>query len=368
MTVGLLDLFSPPPSDGSVPLGLLVDYHLQHNPERDFSVLVDASEGGDELPVPVTYRHLALAVHRVAHRVNPTATLPQGTKVAILTSTDTIVNIALVLGILRAGLVVRSLSNGIMQSTEVRTQPFPISPRVSVAGICHLLTQTETHHVVAGGGSAIAHLVAGVQSSVTEKQHNLQIVPLPSFEELFLELSQPHIWHTHEEFPDISKSSDDSVTAVLHSSGSTGLPRPVVYNQEGMLCNFVNQRKRIDWLDSVEVAQLHSSSLLANGAARCSRWVNGTANLSRHGEYEPQISRNGTKDNLAQGFMTQCFFPQFSGYTPVLFAPRPSPVIPSPEVTLQALINSKCDFLLTVPAFLEVMWNYLALEIIFFTL
>ena len=120
MTIGLLDLFSLPPSDGTVPLGLLVDYHLQNNPERDFAVLVDTSEGRDEPPVPVTYRHLALAVHRVAHRVNPTAKLPQGTKMAILTSTDTIVNIALVLGILRAGLVVCSLSNGITQSIDVR--------------------------------------------------------------------------------------------------------------------------------------------------------------------------------------------------------------------------------------------------------
>ncbi|KAF8610848.1 acetyl-CoA synthetase-like protein [Ceratobasidium sp. AG-I] len=305
MTVGLLDLFSPPPSDGTVPLGSLVDYHLQNNPEREFAVLVDAPEDRDESPVPVTYRHLALAVHRVAHKVNPTAKLPQGTKMAILTSTDTIVNIALVLGILRAGLV-----------------PFPISPRVSVAGICHLLTQTDTHHVVAGGGSAIAHLVAGIKSSVTEKQHSLHIVPLPSFEDLFIELCQPHIWHAHEEFPGIAKGSGNSVAAVLHSSGSTGLPRPVVYNQEGMLCNFVNQPP-------------------------C--WQMGPPGA--------RVGLMALPTFHVMGFMTQCFFPQFSGYTPVLFAPRPSPVIPSPEVTLQALINSKCDFLLTVPAFLEA-WSH----------
>lgn len=121
MTIGLLDLFSLPPSDGSVPLNLLVDYNLQNNPDREFAVLVDPSDDGNGVPIPVTYRQLALAVHRVAHRVNPMAALPQGTKMAILTSTDTIVNIALVLGILRAGLVVCSLSNGIAPSTKVRT-------------------------------------------------------------------------------------------------------------------------------------------------------------------------------------------------------------------------------------------------------
>jgi acyl-coenzyme A synthetase/AMP-(fatty) acid ligase len=109
MTVGLLDIFSSPPSDGSVALNQLVDYHLKTNPECEFAILVDASEVTNEQTIIVNYRRLSYAVHRIAHIINPGSALSQGTRVAILTSTDTIVNIALVLGIIRAGLVVCAL-------------------------------------------------------------------------------------------------------------------------------------------------------------------------------------------------------------------------------------------------------------------
>jgi hypothetical protein len=58
---------------------------------------------------------------------------------------------------------------------------------------------------------------------------------------------------------------------------------------------------------------------------------------------------------LGQGFVSQCFYPQFAGFTSVLFAPRPTPVVPSPDATLRVMARSQCSFLLSVPAFLEVL-------------
>lgn len=55
----------------------------------------------------MTYQQLAHAVHRVAQRINPNGSIPQGSKVAILASTDTIIYLTLILGVLRAGLIVR---------------------------------------------------------------------------------------------------------------------------------------------------------------------------------------------------------------------------------------------------------------------
>ncbi|KAG8720020.1 hypothetical protein FRC08_001379 [Ceratobasidium sp. 394] len=301
MTIAVLDAFSPPPSDGSLALSALADYNMENNPEHDFAVLVDPPENGGGSPIHVNYRHLGLAVHRVAHLVNPQAALPQGTKVAILTSADTVVNIALVLGIMRAGLV-----------------PFPISPRASVAGICHLLAHTGTHHVVAGGGSAISHLLDAVLSGAKQSRHCLHTIPLPSFKELFPETTEPHLKHVHEAFPCVEPASGSSVVAILHSSGSTGLPRAVPYSQAGILSNFVNQPP-------------------------C--W--------EMGEPGARVGLMALPTFHVMGYMTQCFFPQFAGYTSVLFAPASTPVVPSPAVTLQTIVNSRCGFLLTVPAFLE---------------
>ncbi|KAG8763161.1 hypothetical protein FRC11_005892 [Ceratobasidium sp. 423] len=220
MTIGLNE-FIPPPTDGTVALNQLVDYHLVRNPDCGFAMLVNVSDDPKEKPIPVNYEELAHATHRAAHIVNPGSMLPQGTKIAILTSTDTIVNVALVLGILRAGLV-----------------PFPISPRVSVAAICHLLIVTETCYMVSGGGPAIDRLVKSIQSAMEESKHQFDAIRLPTFKELF----RPHSGDTFESFPDIVPSSRDSVVAILHSSGSTGLPRPVTYTQECVLSSFVNQR------------------------------------------------------------------------------------------------------------------------------
>lgn len=281
MTIGLLDVFRAPPTDGSVALNQLVDYHLKTNPDAEFATLVDGSDGASEPNASVSYKQLTHAVHRVAHIINPGAALPQGTRVAILTSTDTIVNIALVLGIMRAGLVVRY---SIRSSCEVLmpVKPFPVSPRVSVAGICHLLISTETHHMVSGGGSAISRLAEGVQSSTEESNHQLNTFRLPSYKELF----QPHLRDTLSLFPNIQPASGDTIVAILHSSGSTGLPRPILYSQECLLSSFINQRRYLCpsiWFHTYSKYP-NCSPPLANGRILYAGWANGVTDLPCYGK------------------------------------------------------------------------------------
>jgi acyl-CoA synthetase (AMP-forming)/AMP-acid ligase II len=95
--------FVLPPTDGSLPLNSVVDFHLKHNPQHPWAIL---SATDDTPEVTVTYAQLAHAVHHAAHIVNPNASLPQGTKVGILATADTIVYLTLILGVLRAGLIV----------------------------------------------------------------------------------------------------------------------------------------------------------------------------------------------------------------------------------------------------------------------
>jgi acyl-CoA synthetase (AMP-forming)/AMP-acid ligase II len=92
-----------PHTDGSVALELAVDFHLKHNPTHVFAILYDVESHAQ---TTVTYEQLNHAVHRTAHILNPGATLPQGTNLGILISTDTILYVTLVLGAMRAGLVV----------------------------------------------------------------------------------------------------------------------------------------------------------------------------------------------------------------------------------------------------------------------
>lgn len=95
--------FTYPPTNGSTPPALVVDFHLKHNPHHVFAVLFGVN---DSSQTKITYEQLAHAVHRAAHILNPKGTIPQGTNIGFLVSTHTIEYIVLLLGAMRAGLVV----------------------------------------------------------------------------------------------------------------------------------------------------------------------------------------------------------------------------------------------------------------------
>jgi acyl-CoA synthetase (AMP-forming)/AMP-acid ligase II len=92
-----------PPTDGSVPPSSAADFHLIHNPKRLFAILYDVN---DSSQTNVTYEQLAHAIHRAAHMLNPNGVIPQGTNIGFLVSTHTIEYIVMILGAMRAGLVV----------------------------------------------------------------------------------------------------------------------------------------------------------------------------------------------------------------------------------------------------------------------
>ncbi|KAG8735152.1 hypothetical protein FRC10_010948 [Ceratobasidium sp. 414] len=215
--------FTLPPADGSTPPVLAIDFHLKHNPKHVFAVLYDVKSSTE---TSVTYEQLAHAVHRAAHILNPTAPISQGAKLGILASVDSITYITLVLGAMRAGLV-----------------PFPISPRIPPAGIAHLCTETKTSRVLIGGSPAILALGKAVKSAMSGVQQTLDYVQLPSVDDLYPHLGNPgtKFEGPFKPFTELKRAGDQSHVFVLHSSGSTGMPRPIVWDQEGMFKNLLTQ-------------------------------------------------------------------------------------------------------------------------------
>ncbi|QRV95000.1 AMP binding enzyme [Ceratobasidium sp. AG-Ba] len=286
--------FIHPPTDGSVPLNHIVDFHLRYNPQHPWAVLA-ATE--DHPEVTVTYEQLAHAVHRAAHIVNPGASIPQGTNVGILATADTIVYLTLILGVSRAGLV-----------------PFPISPRTQLAGITHLLTKSNTPHIIIGGSPAILGLRDNLVGSIDSR---LNTISVPTLNDLYPELGKSGA-QDFVPFPDVEPAKSDSIVTILHSSGSTGLPRPIPLHQEGVLCNEVQQ-----------------------------------PSIWEYGEPGQRAAFMALPSFHVMGYTFQYVGPLFAGYVPVLFAPSSPPTFPTAELTLQTLVRSGCMSLLTVPAFLE---------------
>lgn len=96
-----------PPLDGSIPaLPGFVDFHAAHNPSRRWALL--APESGSEVK-PITFLEFADATHRIAHLLRPDPSEAKGEVVALLIHCDTILYLALMVGLIRAGFTVSLL-------------------------------------------------------------------------------------------------------------------------------------------------------------------------------------------------------------------------------------------------------------------
>ncbi|QRV80576.1 AMP binding enzyme [Ceratobasidium sp. AG-Ba] len=294
--------FVRPPTDASLPFGSVVDFHLTHNPQHPWAVL---SRTSNKPETTVTYEQLGHAVHRAACVLNPEGSLSRGTRVGILISTDSVVYITLILGAIRAGLV-----------------PFPLSPRTQLPGITHLLSSSNTFYAMIGGSSSMFELRERIVSSLArEYDHALAVIEPPSFCDLYPKLCS-HVHKSKASLPGpflhLGSVMDNSDALILHSSGSTGLPRAIVYRQQDIFRNLVNQP---------------------------TIWETGSP-----GEH---VALMALPTFHAYGYIVQCVGPLFAGYVLVLFPPSSPPALPTPQLTLDALARSQCSFMFTVPAFLE---------------
>ncbi|KAG8734983.1 hypothetical protein FRC10_011139 [Ceratobasidium sp. 414] len=288
-----------PPTDGSVPLGSVIDFHLQHNPKHTWAIL---SGTDSSPPVPVTYEQLGFAVHRAAHILNPEALLPRGTQIGILISADTVVYLALLFGAMRAGLV-----------------PFPLSPRTQAAGIGHLLKSTQTRHILVGGSRATEELWGKIQSLPENQGRRFEVKRIPSASELFPDLSKGDVKiRSINHFPALGPTTSESLVAIMHSSGSTGFPRALKLNQESAFTNLVHQPACWE---------------LGGPGDRIGLMVLPAFHL--------------------MGFTWHGIMPLYVGYSPVFFAFSPTPIVPTPESTMNAMVSTGCQALMSIPAFLE---------------
>ncbi|GAB1525258.1 hypothetical protein RhiTH_008416 [Rhizoctonia solani] len=210
-----------PPTDGSVPPSSISDFHLEHNPSHVFAILYDINNSSQ---TNVTYEQLACAVHRAAHILNPNGTIPQGTNIGLLLSAHTIQYIVMIFGAMRAGLV-----------------PFPISPRTHVSGIAHLLKSTQTSLVVAGGSQAIDDIIPQLSNSLAEVDSPVQFIDLPSLDQVLPDLGKAEQEPRHKPFPPLKAISGNAIIIILHSSGSTGMPKPVKLHLEGLFKDLITQ-------------------------------------------------------------------------------------------------------------------------------
>lgn len=100
----------PPPLDGSLrTVSDVADWHAKHNPSKPW--LIFSSKALPEQLTSLSYKEVNDASHRIAHLLRPNREGQDGEVIAVILNTDTVLYVAMLLGIMRAGFVVCVLCN-----------------------------------------------------------------------------------------------------------------------------------------------------------------------------------------------------------------------------------------------------------------
>ncbi|KAF8154617.1 hypothetical protein B0H34DRAFT_783775 [Crassisporium funariophilum] len=282
--------FSPPPLDGSLSLPEIYDYHRQHNPNHPLFIYDDQG-----VIQTVTWLKAAQAADTAAQYI--LRFCPSGDKstvIGILANIDTFTYFALIVGIIRAGY-----------------QVFPISPRNSSAGVTHLLQSTKATALLVSHNPGVQRLVAGVTANPNPNTNYAgpDIIPTPTFEYLFSSSEEDF-----ERLPPFRHPDDNDGCMILHSSGTTAFPKPVVLSHRNV-SNF--------------------------GVAFYARKLCGEAYACHSLPMFRHIIFSSLKQQACTGLIVASF------------PPESTPLVASSDGILAAAVATKCKWIFCVPSYIE---------------
>lgn len=108
-----------------------------------------------------------------------------------------------------------------------------MSPKNSLPALVNLLVKTGCHHIITQPDSA--SLVEMVRFELEEKQFRLHTYDLPAFQEIFPAFTKAGDFPV-KLFPRPSSPHDlEDIVLYSHSSGSTGLPKPIAHRHNSMI-------------------------------------------------------------------------------------------------------------------------------------
>ncbi|KAJ7634824.1 acetyl-CoA synthetase-like protein [Roridomyces roridus] len=279
--------FHPPPFDSTLSIPELYEYHARNSSDHAVFVYSDTDEGTTHW---ITYLEAWERIRQAAGFVQRHLTSQKDGVVAVMTFSDTLSYIYLVLGIMSLGLT-----------------PFPMSPRITPEATVHLLSQTGARAIFTNTEGAIRDLVDEVAGLLQHEGMGLRVLPMLNYEQLVkMEVIAAL------EIP--KKMGEADVVLIHHSSGTTAFPKPIRMTNKGL----INLTK-----------------------------------VPRYGEMDLTNKRIAGHTNSlfhVMGLATY-IWPLWSGAIFAIY--KPKPIIPTPANFLDSWTADKCDIVYCVPAFVE---------------
>ncbi|KAA1470564.1 acetyl-CoA synthetase-like protein [Dentipellis sp. KUC8613] len=291
--------FKAPALDGSLSIADIYDFQAENSPSHPLFSYAEV----DGAIKTITWAEAVRAIRRSAKiarsklNYDPvTGLAPDADSkrpiVGLLAATDSITYYTTVMGLVYAGFI-----------------PFPISIRNSPAAVAHLIGKTGVRHIFVGVEESLHNLVSEALSLLAADITPPVVSAAPLFED-FYPVKDDEVL--------IERTTPDwnSPYVILHSSGSTAFPKPIIWTQG----------------HAVELARspYYGSRDLTGMRFACHSM--------------PMYHGMG------------CFLMTWTasvGVVLTLFRPQSPAQHPTPEAVFSAVMASKSDLIFTVPSFVE---------------
>ncbi|KAK0200640.1 NRPS-like enzyme [Desarmillaria ectypa] len=281
--------FSPPPIDGSLTFPEIIDYNGKHSTNHPLFLYEDP-DNEDVRTIP--WSEAVAAFHTAGqyfkkylhNEASPVV-------VSILANSDTLTLFATIIGIMRLGHI-----------------PFAISTRNSAPAVVHLMKTTNSKYLIVTADAPVQKVSDTVCHYNDDDERTITPIPMPAFGNVYV--------GSYEPLPPFKKPDWTQTAFIMHSSGTTRFPNPIL--------------------------QSHGSTLQLIKAPL-------------YGEFDP----------CGEVFAAQSY-PMYhilgfwitslgvaTGAITAHFPPKQPPVIPTADRFLASFIKTRCTYIFSVPSFLE---------------
>ncbi|KAF9058549.1 putative aminoadipate reductase [Rhodocollybia butyracea] len=286
----------------------LFRFHYKNNPEE--TIYFYAEDGQDE-PTEITYLEFVRASHRAAHLLCPRGS-GSAEVVGVIALCDTVVYSAVIAGLMEAGAV-----------------PLLISHRNTAAAVVNLLKKSGAHRLLTTH-STLQELLQNVRTELRgERTYEVTFEEIPGLYALFPNLGSETSKDPFEVYPHSFQPGPDHTAMIMHSSGSTGLPKAIFITHAVIYMN---------WGAGSFTTQFRSHKL--------------------------RVGSFGLPSFHALGILIQIFVPTYAStpvgvYPPVVSSAEALPITPTPDNIIEHLKRTSCTASFAIPSMVQIWANLL---------